>query len=58
VQVNFVANKLVEHPQTQAYKLIIQDSIIIQNITKTMRDGDTSDMPPEAKVRVCFKLEQ
>lgn len=57
VQVNFVNNKLVEHPQTQAYKLIIQDSIIIQNITRTIRDGDTSSLPEEAKVKVCFKLE-
>ncbi|KDR17997.1 DNA-directed RNA polymerase I subunit RPA1, partial [Zootermopsis nevadensis] len=47
--VNFVNNKLVEHPQTQAYKLIIQDSIIIQNITRTIRDGDTSSLPEEAK---------
>lgn len=56
MQVNFVGNKLVEHPQTQAYRLVIQDSIIIQNITKTIRDGGTSDLPAEAKV--CFKLEQ
>ncbi|PNF38093.1 DNA-directed RNA polymerase I subunit RPA1, partial [Cryptotermes secundus] len=47
--VNFVGGKLVEHPQTQAYKLIVQDCIIIQNITKTMQDGNANSIPEEAK---------
>jgi hypothetical protein len=53
LQVNFVGSKLVEHPQTQAYKFIVQDCIIIHNITKTMQDGNTSSIPEEAKVKVC-----
>jgi hypothetical protein len=56
LQVNFVGNKLVEHPQTQAYKSILQDSIIIRNISKTIQDGNTSNIPEEAKVKVCSVL--
>jgi len=49
--VNFVGNKLVEHLQTEAYKLIIQDCIIIRNIAKTIQLGDVSNIPAEAKVK-------
>lgn len=47
--VNFLGNKMIEHPQAQAYKLIIQDAIIIRNIMKTVQDGDTRNIPEEAK---------
>jgi hypothetical protein len=56
LQVNFVDGSLVEHPQTRAFKNIIQDSIIIRNITKTIQDGNISNIPEEAKVRVCSVL--
>jgi hypothetical protein len=56
LQVNFVGSKLVEHPQTQVYKFIVQDCIIMQNITKTMQDGNTSNIPEEAKVKVFSVL--
>jgi hypothetical protein len=56
LQINFVGSKLVEHPQTQAYKYIIQDSIIIRNITKTVQDGNTDNIPEEAKVKVYSVL--
>lgn len=41
---------MIEHPQTQAYKFIIQDAIIMQNIMKTVQDEDTKNIPEEAKV--------
>jgi len=53
VQVNFLGNKMIEHPQTQAYKFIIQDAIIVKNIMRTVQDGDTRNVPEEAKVSLC-----
>lgn len=50
VQVNFLGNKMIEHPQSRAYKFIIQDAIILRNIMKTVQDGDTTNIPEEAKV--------
>jgi hypothetical protein len=44
---------MIEHPQTQAYKLIIQDAIIVKNIMRTVQDGDTKNIPVEAKVSLC-----
>jgi hypothetical protein len=44
---------MIEHPQTQAYKFIIQDAIIVKNIMKTVQDGDTRNVPEEAKVSLC-----
>jgi len=44
---------MIEHPQTQAYKFIIQDAIIVKNIMKAVQDGDTRNIPEEAKVSLC-----
>jgi len=44
---------MIEHPQTQAYKFIIQDAIIVKNIMRTVQDGDTRNVPEEAKVSLC-----
>jgi hypothetical protein len=41
---------MIEHPQTRAYKFIIQDAIIVKNIMRTVQDGDTRNIPEEAKV--------
>jgi len=44
---------MIEHPQTQAYKFIIQDAIIVKTIMKAVQDGDTRNIPEEAKVSLC-----
>ncbi|XP_078050334.1 RNA polymerase I subunit RpI1 isoform X1 [Augochlora pura] len=48
--VNFVDGQMVEHPQTQVYKSIIQDCLVLRNIIQTIQDGDTNQLPEEGKV--------
>jgi hypothetical protein len=48
---------MIEHPQTQAYKFIIQDAIIVKNIMRSVQDGDTWNIPEEAKVSLCFDFD-
>lgn len=52
--VNMLNNQLVEHPQSQVYKSIIQDCLVLRNIIQTIQDGDTTQLPEEGRVR-CAK---
>ncbi|KAK2581870.1 hypothetical protein KPH14_002333 [Odynerus spinipes] len=47
--VNFINGQMVEHPQTQVYKSIIQDCLILRNIIQCIHDGNTSQLPEEGK---------
>lgn len=49
--VNFVNGQMIEHPQSQVYKAIIQDCLVLRNIIQTIQDGDTSQLPEEGRVR-------
>ncbi|XP_076749150.1 RNA polymerase I subunit RpI1 [Xylocopa sonorina] len=48
--VNFVNGQMIEHPQTQVYKTIIQDCLVLRNIIQTIQDGDTDQLPEEGKL--------
>ncbi|XP_015122909.1 DNA-directed RNA polymerase I subunit RPA1 [Diachasma alloeum] len=48
--VNFLDGQLMEHPQTQVYKHIMQDCLVLRNIIQTIQDGDTSQLPEEGKL--------
>nr|XP_033343116.1 DNA-directed RNA polymerase I subunit RPA1 [Megalopta genalis] len=48
--VNFVDGQMVEHPQTQVYKSIIQDCLVLRNIIQTIQDGDTNQLPEEGRL--------
>ncbi|XP_017875380.1 DNA-directed RNA polymerase I subunit RPA1 [Ceratina calcarata] len=48
--VNFVNGQMIEHPQTQVYKSIIQDCLVLRNIIQTIQDGDTEQLPEEGKL--------
>ncbi|XP_076249165.1 RNA polymerase I subunit RpI1 [Calliopsis andreniformis] len=48
--VNFVNGQMIEHPQTQVYKSIIQDCLVLRNIIQTIQDGDTNQLPEEGKL--------
>nr|XP_034196000.1 DNA-directed RNA polymerase I subunit RPA1 [Osmia lignaria] len=48
--VNFVNGQMIEHPQSQVYKSIIQDCLVLRNIIQTIQDGDTSQLPEEGKL--------
>ena len=50
LQVNYSNNKMIEHPQTGAFKQILQSSIILNNVIKAVQDGDTSNISVEGKV--------
>ena len=52
--VNFVDGQLIDHPQSQVYKYIIQDCLVLRNIIQTIQDGDTSQLPEEGRVRNTF----
>ncbi|XP_043278475.1 DNA-directed RNA polymerase I subunit RPA1 [Venturia canescens] len=47
--VNILNSQLVEHPQTQVYKSIIQDCLVLRNIIQTIQDGDTHQLPEEGR---------
>lgn len=48
--VNFINGQMIEHPQSQVYKSIIQDCLVLRNIIQTIQDGDTEQLPEEGKV--------
>lgn len=48
--VNFVNSQMIEHPQTQVYKSIIQDCLVLRNIIQTIQDGSTNQLPEEGKL--------
>ncbi|OAD54192.1 DNA-directed RNA polymerase I subunit RPA1, partial [Eufriesea mexicana] len=48
--VNFVNGQMIEHPQSQVYKSIIQDCLVLRNIIQTIQDGDTDQLPEEGKL--------
>ncbi|RZB40094.1 DNA-directed RNA polymerase I subunit RPA1 [Asbolus verrucosus] len=48
--VNIVNNRITEHPQSQIYKSIIHDTILLKLIIQVARNkGDLSNLPTEAK---------
>lgn len=51
----FVHNEMMENPQSQAYKAIVHDCMIINNIVKSIKDGDTSQLSEDARVK--FQLD-
>ncbi|XP_003705866.1 RNA polymerase I subunit RpI1 [Megachile rotundata] len=48
--VNFVNGQMIEHPQSQVYKSIIQDCLVLRNIIQTIQDGNTNQLPEEGKL--------
>ncbi|KAF7381991.1 hypothetical protein HZH66_013423 [Vespula vulgaris] len=48
--INFLHGQMIEHPQSQVYKSIIQDCLILRNIIQSIQDGDTSRLPEEGKI--------
>ncbi|XP_076181654.1 RNA polymerase I subunit RpI1 [Ptiloglossa arizonensis] len=48
--VNFVNGQMIEHPQSQVYKTIIQDCLVLRNIIQTIQDGDTNQLPEEGRL--------
>ncbi|XP_033177211.1 DNA-directed RNA polymerase I subunit RPA1 isoform X2 [Bombus impatiens] len=48
--VNFVNGQMIEHPQSQVYKSIIQDCLVLRNIIQTIQDGDTNQLTEEGKL--------
>ncbi|KAK9309722.1 hypothetical protein QLX08_000714 [Tetragonisca angustula] len=48
--VNFVNGQMVEHPQSQVYKSIIQDCLVLRNIIQTVQDGDTDQLSEEGRL--------
>ncbi|XP_033315278.1 DNA-directed RNA polymerase I subunit RPA1 [Bombus bifarius] len=48
--VNFVSGQMIEHPQSQVYKSIIQDCLVLRNIIQTIQDGDTNQLTEEGKL--------
>ncbi|XP_076665457.1 RNA polymerase I subunit RpI1 [Andrena cerasifolii] len=48
--VSFLKGQMIEHPQTQVYKTVIQDCLVLRNIIQTIQDGDTDQLPEEGKL--------
>lgn len=48
--VNQLHGQLIEHPQTQVYKNIMQDCLILRNIIQTIQDGGTDQLPQEGRL--------
>ncbi|KAI4500568.1 hypothetical protein M0802_004530 [Mischocyttarus mexicanus] len=48
--VNFLNGQMIEHPQSQVYKSIIQNCLILRNIIQYIQDGNTSQLSEEGKV--------
>ncbi|RLU27161.1 hypothetical protein DMN91_000960 [Ooceraea biroi] len=48
--INFVDGQMIEHPQTQVYKSIIQDCLVLRNIIQTIQDGGTEHLPQEGRL--------
>ncbi|KAJ4440775.1 hypothetical protein ANN_10621 [Periplaneta americana] len=47
--VNFINDKIIEHPQSKTLKAILQDSIIVQHVMKAVRDGNTENLTGEGQ---------
>lgn len=47
---NFINGQMIEHPQTQIYKSIIQDCLVLRNIIQTIQDGGTEHLPQEGRL--------
>ncbi|XP_034944340.1 DNA-directed RNA polymerase I subunit RPA1 [Chelonus insularis] len=45
---NVLNGQIIEHPQSQIYKAIIQDCFIIRTIIQAIKDGDTSQLSEES----------
>ncbi|XP_032689427.1 DNA-directed RNA polymerase I subunit RPA1 isoform X2 [Odontomachus brunneus] len=48
--VNMLHGQIIEHPQTQVYKNIMQDCLILRNIIQTIQDGNTDQLPQEGRL--------
>ncbi|XP_012257577.2 DNA-directed RNA polymerase I subunit RPA1 [Athalia rosae] len=48
--VNYLQGQMIEHPQSQVYKSIIQDCLVLRNIIQTIQDGNTSQLPEEGRL--------
>lgn len=48
--VNMLHGQMIEHPQTQVYKNIMQDCLILRNIIQTIQDGGTDQLPQEGRL--------
>ncbi|EFN81707.1 DNA-directed RNA polymerase I subunit RPA1 [Harpegnathos saltator] len=48
--VNILHGQVIEHPQTQVYKNIMQDCLILRNIIQTIQDGGTDQLPQEGRL--------
>ncbi|XP_046828533.1 DNA-directed RNA polymerase I subunit RPA1 isoform X2 [Vespa crabro] len=48
--INFLHGQMIEHPQSQVYKSIIQDCLILRNIIQSIQDGNTSRLPEEGRM--------
>lgn len=50
--VTFVRDLVTEHPQTQVYKAILQDAMILRNIIQVQQDGGKTDnLPDEGRIK-------
>ena len=47
--VNVMSDQVLEHPQSQVYKAVLQDCMILNNIIQAMQDGDSSRLPDEGE---------
>ncbi|GLV36874.1 Son of sevenless [Carabus blaptoides fortunei] len=54
--VNFVNNQMVEHPQTQIYKSILQDSMVIRAVIQIIQGKQIDTLPQES--RTVYDLAQ
>lgn len=53
IEVNVVGGRMVEHDQTQLYKNILQNSMLLRTIIQVVQnDGDINVLPVEAKARI------
>nr|CAD7431182.1 unnamed protein product [Timema monikensis] len=50
--VNYIDNKMMEHAQTEVYKRILQDNMVLRNVIKLVQDGNTEDLTEEGKTVV------
>ncbi|XP_015182840.1 PREDICTED: DNA-directed RNA polymerase I subunit RPA1 [Polistes dominula] len=48
--VNFLHGQMIEHPQSQVYKSIIQDCLILRNIIQYIQHDNTNLLPEEGKM--------
>jgi DNA-directed RNA polymerase I subunit RPA1 len=48
--VNMLNEQVVEHPQSQVYKSIITNCLVLKNIIQAIQDGDTNQLPDAGKL--------